>query len=264
MPHDLKSAPLPSFKRPPVNELSFGIVFQTLTAFQTRHFGQFWYEHQEEYPTTEDQNPLLELTDVEAQRLVLLDIPPLRRVWLYSQDRQYVAQVQDSRVHFNWRKPTPDTEYPRFPVIYKRFYSFWSQFTEFVERERIGTIAPLRYELAYINHIELGQKVADSLEQHVKLFKFSPIDASYVSPPETVNATWKFAMPDQRGTGVVTLSNGKDSKGRNILVLALTCSGTPSNKFTVADWFESGHEWIVRGFTDLTTTNAHEEWLRER
>jgi uncharacterized protein (TIGR04255 family) len=264
MSHVPTNTPLPSYKHPPVNELSFGVVFQQLGGFQTRHFGQFWSEHQSDYPTTEDQSPLLDISEVEAQRLVLIQIPPLRRAMWYSQDQQYVAQLQDSRVYLNWRKLSPEVEYPRFAAVYSRFERLWSEFVTFVEREKAGAISTLRYELAYINHIELSDRVAESLEEHVKIFKFSPIEAAYVSPPESVNANWKFAMPNHRGTGTANLTNGKTQKGQNVLVLALTCSGTPSEKYSFAEWFESAHEWIVRSFTDLTTSAAHQKWQREK
>jgi len=257
--------PLPSYKRPPVIETSFGIVFQSLSAtMQTRHFGQFWTEQRGDFPTTSDANPLLDVSDIEAQRLVLLNMPPLRRMTCFSGDQQYVMQVQDSRLYLNWRKRTPETEYPRYPSVHDRFQKLRSDFEEFVKREQIGTVSILRYELVYVNHIPLGPKVAQSLEEHVKLFHFSPIQTEYLSPPESVNTNWKFAMPNQRGTATATLSNATDATGQNILVLVLTCIGTPSEKYSAREWFQSGHEWIVRSFTELTTDAAHRKWERER
>src|SRR6185437_4481911 len=109
-----------------------------------------------------------------------------------------------------------------------------------------------------------GADVARSLEEHVQLFRFSPIEAQYLSPPQSVNTTWRFEMPNGRGTATANLSNAKSAAGENILVLAFTCHGTPSKSYGMDDWFESGHEWIVRSFTELTTNAAHKKWQRER
>lgn len=256
--------PLPSYRRPPVIEVSFGIVFKSLELMQTRHLGQFWAEQSAHFPTTNDANPLVDVSDIEAQRLVVLNKPPLRRMMCFSQDQQYAMQVQASRLYLNWRKQAPETEYPRYPTVHDKFQGLWSEFAKFADREQIGPVEVLRYELVYVNHIQLGPNVAESLEAYVKLFRFSPIQATYLSPPESVNTNWRFAMPNQRGSAAATLSNATDEKGKNILVLVLTCVGTPSEKYSATDWFHSGHEWIVRSFTELTTEAAHQQWERER
>lgn len=256
--------PLPSYKHPPVIEVSFGAIFNALNAMQSRHFGQFWAEHKDEYPNTEDCSPLLDVTNIQAQQLLLMDKPPLRRMMCYSQGGQYVAQIQDSRLYLNWRRVKPGDEYPRYGEVHKRFQHLWSEFESFVEREEIGPLSVLRFELSYFNHIKLGADVARSVEEQIRVFRFSPIKESYLSPPESVNAVWRFAMPNQRGTASATLNNATFKDGGNLLVLVLTCTGTPSEKYSAAEWYESAHEWIVRSFTDLTTEKAHQQWGREK
>ncbi len=256
--------PLPSYQHPPVIEVSFGIIFKTLEGMQSRHFGEFWVEHRDEFPTTADNSPLLDATDLVAQRLMVMSMPPLRRMMCYSEEKQYVAQIQDGRLHLNWRKVKPDDQYPRYHNVLKRFRTFWSDFAQFVEQRKIGALSVLRFELSYFNHIELGTDVAASVEEYIRFFQFSPMKDSYLSPPETVNAAWRFAMPNQRGTASASLNNARDQSGKNLLVLVLTCTGTPSDKYSETDWYDSAHEWIVRSFTDLTTPNAHQKWGREK
>ena len=257
--------PLPSYKRPPVIEVSYGTIFMPLSEFQTRHFGQFWAEQKPVYPDTKDLGPLFDVSGLGVQG-IQLDMPPLRRMWCVSTDQQYVIQIQDSRVHLNWRRVKPEDEYPRYSMVSKKFLKLWADFSSFVEREKLGKISVTRYELVYVNHIELpsGVSVADSLEEHVKLFRFSPIQGSYLAPPESVNTSWKFAMPENRGTATASLSNATNQSGQNLLVLVFTCSGTPSEKYSETDWFQSAHEWIVRSFTELTTASAHQKWQREQ
>lgn len=167
--------------------------------------------------------------------------------------------------HLNWRKIPPDSQYPRYAVVNGKFQKLWNDFGAFANREAIGSLSVVRYELVYVNHIELGSgSIANSLEEHVKLFRFSPIQAAYFSPPESVNTTRSFAMPEQRGTATASLSNATDKEGKNLLVLVFTCNGAPSERYSMSDWFQSAHEWIVRSFTELTTESAHQKWEREQ
>ena len=46
------------------------------------------------------------------------------------------------------------------------------------------------------------------------------------------------------------------------MVLNMTCSGQASVEYSFPNWFDTAHEWIVRGFTDLTTDEAHKLWGR--
>jgi uncharacterized protein (TIGR04255 family) len=259
------SSPLPSYRNPPVIEVSFGLIFQKLVGMQSRHFGQFWSEHTREYPKTTDASPLLDASDVESQRLIVLDLPPIRRMMLYSENDQYVAQLQDTRLHVNWRRTKPEDQYPRYQEVLSKFDHLWSEFAKFVERENVGPLSILRYELSYFNHIEMGKDVARSIEENIKFFQFSPLRDSYPSTPDSVNAAWRFGMPGQRGTATASLSNAIDKiSGNNLLVLIFTCTGPHSEKYSPREWFDAAHEWIVRSFTDLTTIEAHKKWGREK
>ena len=80
------------------------MIFQKLAGIQRRHFGQFWSEQRRDYPKTADASPLLDASDVESQRLVVLDLPPLRRTMSFSENDQYVAQLQYTRLHVNWQE----------------------------------------------------------------------------------------------------------------------------------------------------------------
>jgi hypothetical protein len=51
-----------------------------------------------------------------------------------------------------------------------------------------------------------------------------------------------------------------------ILSMTLTARGEPLRADTdgVLDFLDMGHNWIVRGFTQLTTPKMHELWGRSR
>jgi hypothetical protein len=51
---------------------------------------------------------------------------------------------------------------------------------------------------------------------------------------------------------------------KEVLQSTLTARGRPRRPELGASlgWFDLGHEWIVRGFTDLTTAAMHTIWRR--
>ncbi len=73
---------LPKYHKPPVVEVAIGVQFEPLSEMRTAHFGAFWKRVEEDYPSVEDQAPLLEAPQPE-----LLETPPLRRVWFSSAEQ---------------------------------------------------------------------------------------------------------------------------------------------------------------------------------
>ncbi len=255
----------PEYRKPPVIEVAAGVQFEELKGWQMRYFGQFWGELAAEYPITQDQPPMLDVVE-GGPRLEILTLPPFRRMLLFSREQNYAVQLQESRLHFNWRKVKDNDQYPRFEkTIFPKFLDVWGRFSNFVTRMALGNVRPQRYELTYINHIELkGDYFAEALESRVKLFQWSGVkaEAKFLTAPAAVNAVWTFALPDQRGTAQANLSHATRADGRSVLVLGMSCGGPASPKYSLNEWFSTAHEWIVRGFADLTTPAAQSEWER--
>lgn len=252
---------LPSYVEPPVIEVVAGVQFEGLP-MQMRYFGQFWNELAQEFPITSDEPPLLDIGITGGPRLEILTIPPLRRMLLVSSDHRFVLQMQESRFIFNWRKVEDKDEYPRYEkVIFPKFIDVWGRFASFVTKMGIGRIRPHRYELTYVNHIApLGSDFAQSLESRVKLFEWSRVKPSFLFPPTAVNVGWSFLLKNDMGVAQANLSQAKRSDGREVLVLGLSCGGAASPRYSLEEWFAAAHEWIVRGFADLTTPEAQREW----
>ena len=228
-----------------------------------RHFGQLWSEFASEYPLSQDQPPVPDIVE-GGPRLEILTLPPLRRMLLLSKEQNFVIQLQESRLHFNWRKVRDTDEYPRFEkTIFPQFLQVWGRFSNFVTITALGNVRPQRYELTYVNHIEpRGDDFARSLESRVKLFQWSDVKAKFLTAPTAVNTVWTFSLPDQRGVGQANLSQATRADGRSVLVLGMSCGGPASPRYSLNDWFATAHEWIVRGFADLTTDSAQTDWGR--
>lgn len=260
---DAKGPPdfiLPDYEKPPLNEIALGVHFERLTSWQTRHVGQFWEEVRQEYPTTEDNPPIFDIET--APRFEVIQLPPLRRTFLVSQDQTFVIQLQESKFLLNWRKRQPSDVYPRFNAMFKKFVGYWGQFSDFVGRENVGTLKPARYELTYVNHIEqkAGEPVSLTMERYVKMFTWSNMKMQFLPPPSGINLVWTFPMPESLGFAQANLSQGVRPDRRAVLVLVMSCVGTASDKISMNDWFAASHKWLGHGFKELTTEVAREEW----
>jgi uncharacterized protein (TIGR04255 family) len=247
----------PDYDNPPLNEIAVGVYFEPLNGWQTRHVGQFWGEVSKEFPNTEDQSPILEIGGSPQ----MLQIPPLRRTFLISGDQNFVIQLQESRFLLNWRKKQPTDVYPRFSSFFNKFVGHWGHFSDFVAREKVGNLKPVRYELTYVNHIEQAdQSVSATVEHYARIFNWSNLKAQFLPPPTGINVVWTFAMPEQLGFAQANLSQGVLTDGRAVLVLVMSCTGSASPKLSLNDWFAAAHRWLSQGFKELTTDAARQEW----
>jgi len=192
-------------------------------------------------------------------------MPPLRRVFLLSGDQRYVVQLQDTRFNLNWRKVDAGDVYPRFGVVFAKFQKAWGAFSEFAEVASLGNLIPNRYELTYVNHLEMkgNQGFSRDLETKVKMFKWEGIGAEFLPAPTSASSVWQFQMPDAKGIFTANLSHAKRQDATDLLVLNMSCAGPASSRYSLKEWFDTAHEWIVRGFADLTTSEAQNElWER--
>lgn len=255
----MATSAIPSYGSPPLTEVACGVQFEAIP-MQTRHVGQFWTEIREEYPLTLDLPPVPDLGDAPGFNVLLM--PPLRRAFFATPATDFVIQLQESRFHHNWRKLSPAVQYPRFGPVFSGFLSAWGRFSDFLKRQGLPEPKPNRYELTYVNEIETLGSIR--IEQAVKLFDWRKIQATFLPEPQATNIAWSFELPDSKGVMNVSTNRFIKPDGRAAVLLTIACSG-PSchDRYSLEEWFETAHQWIVRGFTDLTTDEAHQVWNRE-
>lgn len=255
----MATSAIPSYGSPPLTEVACGVQFAQLP-LQTRHIGQFWTQIADEYPLTQDLPPVPDVGEMPEVNVLVM--PPLRRCFLATPTTEYVIQLQDSRFHHNWRKLSPTVKYPRFGVVFSKFLAAWGRFSDFVKRQGLEEPRPSRYELTYVNEIETLGPIR--IEQAVKLFDWNNVGAKFLPEPKATNIAWSFALPDSKGIMNASTNRLTRQDGRSVVLLTLACSGPSANeRYSLEDWFETAHQWIVRGFTDLTTKEAHDVWNRE-
>ncbi|MCP4679612.1 MAG: TIGR04255 family protein [Deltaproteobacteria bacterium] len=241
------------FEAPPVVEVVCGVVVEPTPAFSATSFGDLRTRYKDGFPNTVDQAPLPAPTPQGTVRFEV-GSPVLPRVWFKSEDERRLLQIQQDRFIFNWRRRDDADEYPTFPDVWDSFTKHYETYKEYLTADGKHPLREVQYELRYVNHIP-ADKVWHGLEDINRVFpdidwrdnkdRFLPI-------PRDVRWETRFPLPD--GAGVL-LSNAGTARridtGELILTLDLLCQG-PAGILEFHRWFDLGHEWIVRGFSDLT------------
>ena len=269
---------LPSFRRPPVIEVSLSVQYPPLTELRTPHLGLFWEAIRKKFPTVQEQPPLPPVIEVMGlppdqeggMRVELLRVPPVPRCWFMTKDESEVLQVQQDRFISNWRKTLPTVDYPHYEHVRDMFFENFRVYEEFVKREGLGEMVPNQCEVTYVNHIPAGE-IWSNPGQLGKVFTvWTPrYSDEFLSDPEDVKFAIRYAITDDARSAVVgrlhiSLEAKYSADGTLMFLIILTASGMPSapNSKGVQEFFDLGRKWIVRGFTSITTQPMHEFWGR--
>jgi hypothetical protein len=96
------TSPLPSFRRPPVNEVVLSVAFDRPPRLTVAHLGDFWHRFlRENLPEIEEQPPYHRPIEIlggpqspPPMSVQLLDRPPSPRLWAKSLDGTKLVQLQ--------------------------------------------------------------------------------------------------------------------------------------------------------------------------
>lgn len=266
---------LPDFTNPPVTEVALSVVFEPLPGYTSAHAGLFWNGISDRFTRVQEHPPLAipeempERQPTEGPSVQLLGKPE-PRIWLLTDDESELIQLQGDTFVRNWRQTQPDQLYPRYEQLRSRFASEFREFTSFVERARLGALVPRRCEITYVNHILGGEGWQDFGEFYKVISGCSELRTDRFLPqPEETRLAAKYAIRDLQGQflGRLTVTAEPAFRRRDmkpLIALTLTARGRSiSSDFDgVLGFFDIGREWIVRGFTDLTTREMHRIWGR--
>jgi len=256
-----------------VTEVVIGVQFDQLQNFILQH-GLYYESIKAQYPKFEAHPPLSKTKEIfgESSRAAEIvsrfsNIPPLPRSWFLDADGNKLVQLQEDHFFHNWRKVKGGEEYPRFSNIRKEFISLWHDFLKFTQEQKLGKVKVNQWEITYVNHI-VKDDIWNSLSDLGNVFncfsdKFSK---NYLPVPENFVLNSTFSFPEKFGRLYLALQPAlRRSDSVEILQLKLTAKGRiNSNEPEVLNKsLDMGHEWIVLGFTDITTNNAHNIWKLE-
>ena len=266
---------LPEYEFPPVNEVVFGLQFQPVKSLRIQHFMEYWSLIRDRYPNIEEQLPLQHLKEkpIEPEEdgptaAVFQLKTPAPRYWFINPSGNELVQVQKDRFLRNWRQINGNEPYPRFDQLSKLFWQEWDVFSRFVKNN--GQIHVDQCELSYINHIDsvVPDDKWDGFGNLPNVFALLQPKAkkTFLPAPEIFSFASRYPLPDVRGRLHVEMTpafRGRDFKMIVQFTLSARGMSTGESEKEIKAWFDNAHEWIVRGFDELTTQKMHELWNKK-
>jgi uncharacterized protein (TIGR04255 family) len=272
---ELRRSDSPDFSNPPVVEVALSVSFEPLNGYTSAHTGLYWnrvrdqFERAEEHPPYKIplENEVAEPTARGMNVEVLKHLEP--RIWLVNSDETELIQIQKDGFFRNWRKRSEEP-YPRYKNLRQRFEREFTDFAAFVNEIGLGRLKTLQCEVTYVNQILAGEGWQRLGEIHKVLASCSELSrADFLPDPEQASWTAKFAIRDgtDRFLGRLIVAAAPAFRridGHGLIQLTLTARGQRIGAGVegVLGFFDIGHDWIVRGFADLTTPGMHDVWGR--
>jgi uncharacterized protein (TIGR04255 family) len=258
---------LPEYDHPPVIETVLGVMFEPIDGWNVQHYGLF-SERIAEYRDISVQPPVVlsEAGPVEP-RIELATALPIR-CWYADNAHGRLIQLQRDMFMHNWRRDPGGFEYPRYLQLKPMFGDAWDIFASFLRDADLRVPGVRRCEVTYINHIERGRGWSDmgDLPRITRLWRGSE-KLEFLPEPEGADMDIYFPMPGPKDRLQVQFRRAvRTADSVELLQIALTARGAPKSP-SIEDalgWFDVGHDWIVRAFTDLTTPEMHELWGRRQ
>jgi uncharacterized protein (TIGR04255 family) len=241
------------FERPPINEVVFGVRFNS-TSFLSAHYGIFWERIRKEFPRISDQSPILD----PAGMLVERNFMP--RMWCESEDQKKLIQLQPDRFHFNWRQTNSDDKYPRFEILLPEFLRVWKDFTDWSKSVSPPfTLSPTLFELSYINHIDERSGWNSPADNHQVLrFLNTAVPSGAICTSSSTQMN--YSLSDGKGDMRIGVKQGiRRNDNKPVLVLDLTVSKIIAGD-SLEKWFLGARDMINPTFMALTTDAAHKRW----
>ena len=184
---------------------------------------------------------------------------------MFSADN-HLLQIQSDWFAYNWRKSATRPAYERYEAGRERFRAYLEKFSEFLEADLGAGLQPVQCEITYVNHIALRGPTAAAGPLGAVLRDVQPSAGAYLPEPHDAEFSSRYEMHAEDVVGRLhvsarTAAVNRDSDALRV-VLTLTARGAPASGDLsgVLRFVDSGREWIVRGFEDLTTSEMQDRW----
>jgi len=242
----------------------FGVRFRTPDDLRIPHIGILWEKFRADYPVIQHAPPI-----ASAKGEIKIDSAtgvPIPRVWFINKFDDQLVQFQPDRFYYNWRRR--QSEYPRYDHLINNFENVINNIVTFFEEFKFGVLEPIEFELTYINHIPKGEgwDTIDDLPKIFSDFVWNYDEGRFLPNPQKVGWHADFLLPEDNGNLIVSLKHAIRTEDKvPLLVLELKTTGIEESNGHdgIRGWFDLAREWIVRSFTDLTTSEIQKIWGRE-
>lgn len=258
------------FDSPPVVEVACGVLFASPGPIETVHIGAFWDRVKTQFPSVSDAPPLAPLVEQDGNAVAeyeWMDLPPLRRTWMVSENGCNLIQVQQDRFLFNWKRTLDQDVYPSYENVIRDFEKYFEAFMKFLDDVKVSRPVCKQFDLTYVNFIAASNgldrvDVSNMFVDHIRS------DSPERFLPELERFSWSTSYPLPEGTGrlhVVAQSAVNSATSEKIVRLDMIARGIPTTQSdgSMRAWFDTAHEWITHGFADATSPILQKEiWKR--
>lgn len=271
----MAAKPLPSYKNPPVVEVAVGVQFEPIRRLRSVQLALLWQVYRADFPRCEEHAPLASVSgdlmenELPQIHVEFFDEPPPTRLWFLTDDGTELIQAQSDRFVHNWRRIVPGAPYPRYPHVRTRIAAEFEAFQRFLSDEELGSATPHLCEVTYVNRIDSAQ----AWQHHGQLGEILSVwsgahSDDFLPTPADVQARMRYpirvgsAEPVGTLTAVVQPARVARQAAYQLTISALVrpAGGGSADVISALD---IGHEWVVRGFTSLTTPQMHQIWRRD-
>lgn len=251
-----------TYERPPLIEVTFGLHFAPLAGFRAAHFGAFWSKLRPAFTEVLDKAIVGNVTDQRVPE----EWFPLPRVWFVHRNQEHLLQLQPNRFYFNWKRPGPDSPYPRFAALQPIFQEYVTKLGAFVTEESLGPLQIKGFELQYSNHIFQGEGW-NTLADIGKVFPDLAWRSIRRPQGDAKGFAWQGTFENPFGNLVADIKHGltKGSPPRQLLIFELRAvkTGDAMALNELDGWLHDANSLIVSAFEDLTNPKIQKEvWKR--
>ncbi|MDB5334268.1 MAG: hypothetical protein JWP03_5419 [Phycisphaerales bacterium] len=257
----------PKFKLPPVVETVLSVEFDPIPGWGIPYFGLFWETIRVDFPRSESAPaypPIIPsgLPGSVGIRFDRLDTIPARCIFFHRNNDRLI-QVQADRFIHNWRKDDAQQPYLGYDAIRPSFEESWERFLEFLKAQELTRPTVRVCEVTYVNHILPGRGWSDFAHLGAVARNWNDLKTEFLPSPKQVAINIAYQMPAQTDGLTAQLQPAvRLSDASEIIQLTLTARGVPksSDAADVVAWLDLGHEWVVKGFADVTAPKMQDVW----
>ncbi|MDE0118156.1 MAG: TIGR04255 family protein [bacterium] len=258
----------PAYDQPPVAEVALAIQLESAIGFRSFQLGQIAENWTSELPIVQERPalpPMVIQPEAPSLALHVSGEAETPRLWLMSEAGDRLVQIQQDRLVVNWRKLPIDTPYPHYSAIREFLVDTWQKLGRTTERMGLVVPQPSVCEVVYVNHIGVESDWNSAADTSTVIAPWSGLMSDDFLPPVSQAGFFlRYQLPD--GYGWLTIDGQSVSVNNNedqFVVNMVSRGPAISPDLNGALGFmDIAHEWIVRGFTSVTTPEAHEAWRR--
>ena len=260
-------------------ETVLGVQFPEIKGFHAGHFGRYWNLLGDRYPDVADQARLdlaqerFPRPPLVQSRVQLLNQPPLGRVWFTASSKSELIQLQPDRFHFNWRRKELNEPYPSYQTNSRIFFDAFDAFLLFCESHKLPPPIPKLCEVTYVNHIDPGpDECAIDLAGKIFTGLCWQTSEGFLPTPESATFNRAFVISDAgkamgrlyAAASIATRPPGSEPREFVLFNITARVNCDPNGGTDLRDSMQLAHDWVVRGFADLTDDQIQRgRWERE-